>query len=68
MNILVAGEKGAVLALEELLPPMAVPIVPTQTLHVTGAELAELTGEDAVWARVCHHPRGCRGAARGLVA
>lgn len=46
--LLVAGEEGAVLALEELLPPVPVPVVSAQTLHVPGAELTELAGEDGV--------------------
>lgn len=49
---LVAGEKGAVFALEELLAIVAVPVVPTQTLHVSGAKFAELTGEDDFWTAV----------------
>lgn len=44
---LAAGEKGAVFALEELLAAVAVPVVPPQTLHVSGAELAELACEQA---------------------
>lgn len=47
-SLLVAGEKGTVFALEELLAAMAVPVVPTQALHVPRAELAELASEDAV--------------------
>lgn len=53
-GILVAGEKGTVFALEELLATMAVPVVPTQALHVSRAELTELTSEDAVWSIVSH--------------
>lgn len=54
LSLLVAGEKGTLFALEELLPAMAVPVVPTQALHVSGAELTELTSEDAVWSIVSH--------------
>ena len=50
--LLVAGEKGAVFAFEELLATVAVPVVPTQTLHVSRAELTELTCEDAIWTTV----------------
>lgn len=32
--LLVAGEEGTVLALEELLSPVAIAVVPAQTLHV----------------------------------
>lgn len=46
--LLVAGEEGAVLAFEELLPAVPVAVVSAQTLHVPGAELAELAGEDGV--------------------
>lgn len=52
--LLAAGEEGAVFALEELFAAMAVPVVPPQALHVSGAELAELTSENAVRAAVSH--------------
>lgn len=54
LSLLVAGEKGTVFALEELLATVAVPVVPTQALHVPGAELAELASEDTVWSIVSH--------------
>ena len=54
VSLLVAGEKGTVFALEELLATVAVPIVPAQALHVSRAELAELASEDAVWSIVSH--------------
>lgn len=62
MCLLVAGEEGAVFALEELLPPMAVPVVTAEALHVAGAELTELTGEDGVGPTVAHRRRAsvCR--------
>ena len=53
-SLLVAGEEGTVFALEELLATVAVPVVPTQTLHVPRAELAELAREDAVWSIISH--------------
>ncbi len=46
--LLVAGEEGAVLAFEELLSSVPVAVMSAQTLHVAGAELAELAGEDGV--------------------
>ncbi len=46
--LLVAGEEWAVLAFEELLSSVPVAVMSAQTLHVAGAELAELTGEDGV--------------------
>lgn len=52
--LLVAGEKGTLFTLEELLPSVAVPVVPTQALHVSRAELTELTSEDAVWSIVSY--------------
>lgn len=52
--LLAAGEEGAVFALEELFAAMAVPVVPAQALHVSGAELAELASENAVRAAVSH--------------
>ena len=57
MCLLVAGEEGAVFALEELLAPMAVPVVTAEALHVARAELAELTGEDGIGPTVAHHRR-----------
>ena len=50
--LLVAGEEGTVFALEELLATVAVPVVPAKALHVSGAELTELAGEDTVWSAV----------------
>ena len=46
--LLVAGEEGAVFALEELLASVAVAVVAAEALHVSRAELTELTGEDGV--------------------
>ena len=61
-----AGEVGAVFALEQLLAPVAVSVVPTQALHIARAELTELAGEDpAVMATLGH--RGGAGGAGGHV-
>lgn len=46
--LLVAGEEGAVLAFEKLLSSVPVAVMSAQTLHVAGAELTELAGEDGV--------------------
>lgn len=54
MFLLVAGEERAVLAFKELLPAVPVTVMSAQTLHVTGAELTELTGEDDVGSRGSH--------------
>lgn len=51
MFLLVAGEERAVFAFEEFFPAVPVAVMSAQTLHVTGAELTELTGEDGVGSR-----------------
>lgn len=58
--LLGAGEEGAVLALEQLLPSVSVSVVAAQALHVPRTELTELTGQDAIRTRV-----GGRALARG---
>lgn len=65
---LVAGEEGAVFALEELLATVTVPVVAAEALHVARAELTELTGEDAVWSIVWHRQATGRRAGRHLTA
>lgn len=66
--LLAAGEKGAVLALEELFAAMAVPVVPAQALHVSRTELAELTSENAVQSAVSHQRAAGRQARRHVSA
>lgn len=59
--LLAAGEKGAVLALEELFATVAVPVVAAQALHVPRTELAEFTSENAVQSAVSHQrAAGCQ--------
>lgn len=66
--LLAAGEKSAVLALEELSATMAVPVVAAQALHVARAELAELTSENAVQSAVRHQRAAGRQARRHVSA
>lgn len=68
LSLLVAGEKGALFALEELLSAVAVPVVPTQALHVSRAELTELTSEDAVRSIVSYRRATRCWAGRHLTA
>lgn len=65
LSSLVAREEGALLALEELLAAVAVPVVPPQALHVARAELAELAGQHAVAAHVGQYRAAGRLGARG---
>lgn len=55
VSLPVAGEKGTVFALEELLAPVAVSVVPTKALHVSRAKFTELTTEDTVRSDIQHH-------------
>lgn len=66
--LLVAGEEGTLFALEELLATVAVPVVPAQALHVPGAELTELTSQDAFRANVNQRRAIERQARRYLTA
>lgn len=61
--VLVTGEEGAVLAFEELLASMTVPVVTTQALNVSGVELAVFTRVDAFWTLVtpCRNTWCCAG-------
>lgn len=66
--LLAAGEKRAVLALEELFATVAVPVVPAQALHVSRTELAELASENAVQPAVSHQRAAGRQAGRDVRA